>query len=88
MVGSGMPRLITDSCFSPICFDVFDGVQVTSCGHSFWLVLALTILCFMFCVSHDCIQKCLSQSAECPVCKANLTTGFIMNKGFVPNFSC
>jgi hypothetical protein len=49
---------------------MFNEVQVTTCGHSF---------------CHDCIRRCLTQSAECPVCKANISAGFVSH--FVPNFS-
>ena len=40
---------------------------------------------FIFSCSHDCIKRSLSESAEYPLCKANLTSevGFV-----VPNFSC
>lgn len=41
----------------PICFDLFNEVYITHCGHSF---------CF------QCISATVRQSQQCPVCKATV----------------
>ena len=47
------------------------------------LIVDNYFLC-LFISSHECINKSLSQTPECPVCKTNLTH----DGGFAPNFSC
>eukprot|EP00731_Ephydatia_muelleri_P035379 Em0118g8a len=52
------PRLQQNDFICPICFEVWDEVYVTVCGHSF---------CFR------CITKVIGQKPECPVCKTALS---------------
>ncbi|KAL5484611.1 hypothetical protein EMCRGX_G021140 [Ephydatia muelleri] len=51
------PRLQQNDFICPICFEVWDEVYVTVCGHSF---------CFR------CITKVIGQIPQCPVCKTTL----------------
>ena len=65
-----VPEMINSSDLScPICLELYQAVQVTTCGHS-------------FCAA--CLERSLLRRPECPVCKANLggetmTCNFALN---------
>ncbi len=45
----------------------------------------MTHIIDFFFYSHDCIERCLLQSSECPVCKVPLPPNV---KRLTPNFAC
>ena len=84
-------HVINDHC-SPICFNLFEEVYSTVCGHSFWYTCSLLIIsCYPLPdptspppSSYRCVRRMLVQSPHCPICKAGLPP----QNSIHPNFSC